>query len=201
GSWKLQPTVTVRNAVASAPFRIRNTETNGRWLQQGKRAEVSLTARPDFFGFFNTGIGPWRSFGHQFSPQISLAWSPEANVSEEFARALGGNRSAAPIEAPRMLLSVGLSQNFQAKPRPARGDTTTDPTSVRGITPRCITSSHVWFDFEQVKLPGMSGGTTQTLTNQNQSHLMQGHSLSLTHHLWKATGTSDTAVFPPFPQS
>lgn len=201
GTWKLQPTVTVRNVVASAPFRIRNTETNGRWLQQGKRAEVSLTARPDFFGFFNTGIGPWRSFRHQFSPQISLAWSPEANVSEEFARALGGNRSAASIEAPRMLLSVGLSQNFQAKPRPARGDTTTDPTSVRAITLLSLTSSQVGYDFEQAKLPGMSGWTTQTLTNQIQSDLVQGLSLSLTHDLWKGTASSDTAVFSPFLQS
>jgi hypothetical protein len=201
GTWKLQPTLTVRNVVASAPFRIRNTETNGAWVQQGKRAELSVTARPDFFGFLTLGVGPWSRYRHQFSPQVSLAWSPEASVSEEFARALGGNRSAAAIEAPRMLLTVGLSQNFQAKVRPPAGDTTTDPATARAITLLSLTTSPVGYDFEQAKLPGMRGWTTQTISHQVQSDLVQGLSVSLTHDLWKGAASSDTAVFSPFLQS
>ncbi len=201
GTFKLQPTLTVRNVVAGAPFRIRNTETDGRWVQQGKRLELSLTARPDFFGFLATGIGPFARYRHQFSPSVSLAWSPEASVSEEFAAALAGARGTAAIEAPRMLLSVGLSQNIQAKPRPAQGDSAADPANVRAVSLLSLTTSQVAFDFEQAKLDGMRGWVTQTVTNQLQSDLVQGLSVSLTHDLWKGVASSDTAVFSPFLQS
>jgi hypothetical protein len=47
----------------------------------------------------------------------------------------------------------------------------------------------------------MRGWTTQTISHQVQSDLVQGLSVSLTHDLWKGAASSDTAVFSPFLQS
>lgn len=200
GTWKLQPTVTIKNVVAGSPFRIRNTATNGAWVQQSKRLELSLTARPDFFGFLTTGIGPFAGFRHQLSPSFSLAWSPESDVPEDFARALAAGNSRATVEPPRRLLTVGLTQNFQGKPRPAANDTTTDPRGVRPVSLLSITTSQVGYDFEQAKLEGRTGWTTQVLTNQVQSDLIQGLTLSFTHDLWRGRVGTDTATFDPFLQ-
>lgn len=198
---KLQPTITVRNIVSSAPFLIRNPETSGEWIQQGKRVEASLTARPDLFGFLRLGIGPYQTFRHQFSPSFALAWSPEATVPEEFARALATNRTGGAVEAPRMLLTVGLNQNFQGKPRAPAGDTTTDPRGIRPVSLLSLSTSPFGYDLEQAKLEGRTGFVTQTLTNQVQSELVQGLTLSFTHDLWKGQVGVDTATFDPFLQN
>lgn len=201
GSWKLQPTVSIKNVVSGAPFRMRSTATNGRWVQQAKRVEMSLSARPDFFGFLNTGIGPFARFRHQVSPSLSLAWSPESEVPTEFAEALAASRSRTTTEPPRMLLTVGLNQNFQAKPRSSSADTATDPRSVRPISLLSINTSQVGYDFEQAKEPGRTGWTTQILTNSVQSDLIQGLTLSFTHDLWRGQVGTDTASFEPFLQA
>lgn len=200
GSWKLQPTVSIKNVVSGAPFRMRNTATNGQWVQQSKRIEMSLSARPDFFGFLSTGIGPFARFRHQVSPSLSLAWSPESEVPADFAAALAASRSRTTTEPPRMLLTVGLNQNFQAKPRASASDTTTDQRGIRPISLLSINTSPVGYDFEQAKEPGRTGWTTQILTNSVQSDLIQGLTLSLTHDLWRGAVGTDTARFEPFLQ-
>ncbi len=199
GSWKLQPTVSIVNST-NGPFRLRNNRTDGRWVQQSKRVEFGLSARPDFYGFLNTAIGPYAGFRHQVTPSFTFQLSPEAQVPEEYAAALGGRSTGA--KAPsRKELRIGLTQNFQAKPRPAPGDTTTDPRNVPKVTLLSITTSPIGYDFEQAKLPGRTGWTTQAITNSLQSDLVQGFTLSLTHDLWEGTVGSDTARFNPFLQS
>src|SRR5690606_21178017 len=160
GSWKLQPTVSIKNVVSGAPFRMRNTATNGQWVQQSKRVEMSLSARPDFFGFLNTGIGPFARFRHQVSPSLSLAWSPESEVPTEFAEALAASRSRTTTEPPRMLLTVGLNQNFQAKPRSSSDDTCADPRSVRAIALLSIYQTQVGYDVRPATEPGRSAWPT-----------------------------------------
>jgi hypothetical protein len=100
-----------------------------------------------------------------------------------------------------MLLTVGLSQNFQGKPRAAANDTSLDPRGVRPISLLSINTSQFGIDFEQAKLEGKSPFVTQTLTNQVQSELVQGLTLSFTHDLWRGQASSDTAVFDPFLQT
>src|SRR5690606_230721 len=111
------------------------------------------------------------------------------------------NRGAGTVEPPRMRLSVGLSQNFQGKPRVAASDTTTDPRGVRPVSLLSITTSEVAYDFEQAKEEGRTGWQTQTLTNSVQSELVQGLSLSFTHDLWVGRAGSDTARFDPHLQT
>ena len=134
GSWKVQPSVGIANAAAGQPFMIRNRNTNGDWVQQGKRFRFGASASPTLFGFY-PGIGPISRIRHSFSPVINYNYEPAADVSEEFARAIAG--PGRPVElrsAARQQLTVGLSQAFEGKEKSATGDTTSaeraeDPTA------------------------------------------------------------------------
>ena len=50
GSWKLQPVVGIANTTSGA-FAIRNRNTNGNFVRQGKRFRFGVTAAPTLFGF------------------------------------------------------------------------------------------------------------------------------------------------------
>lgn len=198
-TFKLQPTISIVNS-ASGPYMLRNQRTNGRWVTQSKRVEFGLSIRPDLYGILRMGLGPYDRFRHQLSPNLTLQVSPKANVPAEYAAALGP-RSTGPTSPSRTEVRIGLTQNFQAKPRLAANDTTTDPLSVRPVTLLAITTSPFGYDFSQAKLEGRTGYTTQTITNQFSSDLLRGFTLSMTHDLWEGQVGTDTARFSPFLQS
>ncbi len=193
-SWNVIPSISVRNALPSQAFRIRNAATNGEWVQQNKRVQLGLQATPSFYGFLSTGVGPYARLRHKFAPRLTFDYSPEATLPDAFAAAIPGQTTVAPS---RMMVTIQLSNTFEAKPRAAAGDTT-DQRSVRPTTLLALTTSAFGYDFEQAKLPGRTGFTTQSLTNQVSSDLIQGLSLSLTHDLWKGRVGTDTATFAPF---
>ena len=114
GTWKMQPTIGVRNVLPGEGFLVRNERTNGQWIQQSKRLELSLAAAPAFFGFFNRGIGPFDRFRHTLSPSLRMEWSPEADVPEEFARAVDRDIKLGPAAAPRMALQIGAAYDIPA---------------------------------------------------------------------------------------
>jgi hypothetical protein len=89
-----------------------------------------------------------------------------------------------------------LSQTFEAKGKPAPGDST--GTSVKKIRLLSINTSGLTYDFEQAKLPGRTGWTTATLNNQIASDLVPGFTLNVTHDLWKGQVGTDSAKFSPF---
>lgn len=193
-SWNIIPSISVKNALPGQAFRIRNAATHGEWVQQNKRLQLGLQATPSFYGFLRLGVGPFARLRHKFAPRLTFDYSPEATLPEAFAAALPGQAQVAPS---RMMATIQLSNTFEAKPRPASDDTT-DQRSVRPTTLLALTTSAFGFDFEQAKLPGRTGFTTQSLTNQVSSDLIQGLSLSLTHDLWKGQVGTDTATFSPF---
>ena len=81
GSWKFQPSLGISNTT-SGPFMLRNRNTNGDWVHQGKRFRIGVSSTPTFFGFF-PGIGPVQRIRHSFSPVISYSYEPAADVPEE----------------------------------------------------------------------------------------------------------------------
>src|SRR5262249_27018245 len=89
GSWKLQPLVGVANST-SGPFAIRNRNTNGGFVRQGKRFRFGVTAAPTLFGFF-PGFGPLARIRHSLSPVITWNYQPAATIPLEFARAIAQN--------------------------------------------------------------------------------------------------------------
>jgi hypothetical protein len=200
GSWKLQPSLGIANAAAGQPFMLRNRATGGDWVRQGKRFRLGLSSSPTLFGFF-PGIGPISRIRHSISPVITYGYEPAADVPEEFALAI--TRPGAPVELrsnARQQLSVALSQTFEGKPRPTGADTAA-ATTARNLRLLSISTSQITYDFEQAKLPGRSGWTTQTINNSFLSDLLPGFNLSLTHDLWRGQVGVDTARFDPFLQS
>ncbi|MGH7581210.1 MAG: twin-arginine translocase subunit TatC [Gemmatimonadales bacterium] len=197
GSWKLQPSLGISNTT-SGPFALRNRNTGGSWVQQGKRFRLGVSATPTLFAFF-PGIGPLQRIRHSFSPVISYSYEPAADVPEEFARALAG--PGQPIELrslARQALQVGLSQTFEGKRRPEGADTSSaNAPKLRLLS---ISTSPITYDFEQAKQPNRTGWVTQSITNSFLSDLVPGFNLSVSHDLWRGEVGSDTADFNPFLQ-
>lgn len=197
-SWKLQPTLGISNAT-SGPFAIRNATTGGRFVHQGIRPRFGLSIAPTFFGFF-PGIGGISRIRHSVSPIISWNYSPEANISEEFARALAGpGRSFNRTSPATQSLTLQLSQNFEGKGRPQPGDTL--GTNVRKFRILSINTSPITYDFEQAKKEGKTGWATQSLNNVLASDLLPGFSLNVTHDLWDGPVGVKGTRFSPFLQS
>jgi Tat protein translocase TatC len=200
GSWKITPSVGVRN-ITSGPFMLRNAATRGEWVQQGKRLELGIAAAPTFYAFFNRSFGPVHRIRHRVNPLVNFAWNPAATLPEEYARAVAGGNARASAGTPtpsRMTLALGLNQNFEAKLRPAPGDTATDETTWRKVALLEVTTSPLAYDFEQAKLPGRTGWVTQAMTNSVRSDLISGLQLSVTHDLWDGQVGADTARFSPY---
>ena len=199
GSWKLQPVLGIANAAAGQPFALRNRNTNGDWVRQGKRLRFGVSSSPTLFGFF-PGIGPLSRIRHSVSPVITYNYEPAADVPEEFARAIAAPGQQVELRSlARQLLTVSLSQTFEGKRRPPSGDTTDANTSKLRIL--SISTSGVSYDFEQAKEPGRTGWATEAVTNTLLSDLLPGFSLNLTHDLWDGVLGTDEADFDPFLQS
>ena len=196
-TWKLQPTVGIQNTTGGS-FMIRNNASDGQWVRQGKRLSFGASLSPSVFGFF-PGVGPLSRIRHKFSPTVRWTYAPAANVPEEFARAVAGVGGTPVLRSPAQnQITVGLTQNFEGKLKPAEGDTTTDPRNARKVKLLSLSTSPITYDFEQAKEEGRTGWVTPTLSNQFTSDLLPGFSLSTTHDLWIGRVGSDTARFSPF---
>ncbi|MFN2570600.1 MAG: LPS-assembly protein LptD, partial [Gemmatimonadales bacterium] len=200
GTWKIQPGVSIANQTGGFPFMVRNELSGGRYVHQGKRLSFSLGASPTFFGFF-AGFGPFSRIRHSISPIISYQYAPGTTISEEFARVVDPTgRSLTARGDPQQTISLGFSQNFEAKLKPAAGDTASDrePRKIRLLS---ISTSAISFNFEQAKIPGRVGWQTQGMSNTFLSDLLPGFQLSISHDLWKGQAGTDSARFNPFLQS
>jgi len=212
GRWNLQPGVNMVNT-ATGPFLLRNTYTQGRYVTNSKRFQFSLGVSPTLFGLF-PGFGPVARIRHAISPLVSWAYAPAANIPLEYATAL--NRGQTPttlVQPARQTISFGLSQIFEAKlhvPR-APGDSAAaaaaeDSAAANPDAPApegrklkllSIQSDAVSYDFEQAKLPGRTGWTTQTWGNTLSSDLVRGFSLRIAHDLWEGPVGYSTSHFRP----
>ncbi len=196
-TWKLQPTVAIQNSSPLAPFAVRNRNTDGRFVRQGKRPSLSLSLTPTFYRRFG-GLGPLAAIRHSISPQLLFNYQPAATISDEFAQAISRPGFLVPTRSePLQTVSLNLTQTFEGKARPRPGDT------LAGIEPRkyrllSISTSQLTYDFEQAKKEGRTGWTTQFITNSLLSDLLPGFSVSLTHDLWRGAVGTDTAHFSPY---
>ena len=199
GSWKLQPVVGIANTT-SGPFALRNRNTGGNFVRQGKRFRFSATASPTLFAFF-PGFGLASRIRHSLSPTVSWNYSPAASVPEEYARALVAPGQAFQLRSDAtQTVSLGLSQTFEAK---AKTKAKAGERDAEGIEPRkfrvlSISTSPLSYDFEQAKKPGRTGWATRSISNSLLSDLLPQFTLSLTHDLWAGEVGVDTSRFDPF---
>jgi Tat protein translocase TatC len=196
GSWKVQPALGIANTT-SGPFLLRNRNTNGNFVHQGKRFRFSASASPTLFAFL-PGFGLASRIRHSLSPNLNWNYSPAASVPLEYARALVQPGQPLQLRSDAtQTMSLGLSQTFEAKAKQAPGDTA-GGTEARKFRVLSINTSPISYDFEQARKPGRTGWVTDAITNSLLSDLLPQFTLSLTHDLWRGTVGSDTADFAPF---
>ncbi|NOT07834.1 MAG: LPS-assembly protein LptD [Gemmatimonadales bacterium] len=194
-TWRVQPSVTINNA-GPGDFAVRNAQTNGKWVTQNKRLSFNLSVSPTFFAFFG-GIGSVSRIRHSISPFISYSYAPEAKIPEEFARATTAPGRAPVLESiSQQSLSIGLSQNIEAKGKPEEGDTL--GTTTRKFKILSINTSSIGYDFEQAKQPGRTGWNTSFLSNTIASDVIPGFSVTVSHDLWDGAVGFQSSKFDPF---
>jgi hypothetical protein len=195
-TWKLQPSVGIQNST-TGPFLLRNRNTGGDFVTQGKRLSFVASINPALFGFF-PGVGPVSRIRHSLSPSLRWSYAPAAHVPAAYARAIDPTGQSPQLRSPRAhTLSLGLAQTFEGKLRPPPGDTTGEQNA-RKIKLLSIQTSGIDYNFEQAKQPGRNGWTTQRLENQFTSDLLPGFSLATSHDLWDGVVGYDSTRFRPF---
>jgi hypothetical protein len=198
GTWNLTPTVGVTNAAGGGPLLVRSAASNGEWVSQGFKLLMGLSAAPTIFAFTRGGLGQYSRFRWTFAPSISLQYSPASSVSAAFAKAIGSLVTDVPAQA---IASIGFHQVFEGKVKPGAKDTNSDPAHLANLPKKqllSITTGSIQYDFEQAKLPGHTGWTTQSLSNSFTSDLLPGLSFSTTHDLWAGQVGTDSAKFSPY---
>jgi hypothetical protein len=196
-SWKLQPSVGIRNTT-SGPFLLRNRYTGGGFVTQGKRLSLSASLSPTFFGFF-PGVGPLARIRHGFSPLVNWTYSPAAQVPEAYANAIDPTGRLGVRESPAVMrMSFAMSNSFEGKLRQEQTDSSAQEQPAKKIKLLSIQTSPFEYDFEQAKEPGRNGFVTQRISNQFTSDLLPGFSLSMSHDLWDGQVGYDTTRFDPF---
>src|SRR5205807_4139617 len=124
----------------------RNQFSKGQFVHQGKRLAFTASASPTFFGFFPGFFFSSRR-RHTISPQISYQYAPAAGVPKEFANVVDPTGRALNARSdPQQTISLGLSQNFEAKLKPPAGDTATEkePRKIRLLS---ISTSAIGYNF------------------------------------------------------
>lgn len=194
-SWRIIPSLGITNKTGQT-FAIRNRQTGGAWVIQGKKFNFSLSSTPTLFAFY-PGFGPLARIRHTFAPLIQFSYSPAASISQDFANAitLPGQTQQLRIP-PTQSLSIGLNNTFEGKTKPQPGDTT--GTTAKKVKLLSISTSALTYDFEQAKQPGKTGWTSQTISNSFLTDLLPGFNLRITHDLWRGVAGTDTAKFEPF---
>jgi Tat protein translocase TatC len=197
GSWMLTPSLGITNTT-SGPFAVRNERTEGAWVVQGKRLAFGLVAAPTFFGFF-PGFGPIARIRHAVSPTLGWSYSPKASIPREYAEATTSRGQPLQLTSnATQTLTLGLSQNFEAKQKSAD---TSSAQAARKFRLLSINTGGIAYDLEQAKQPGRTGWATQTVTNSFLSDLLPGFNLSLTHDLWDSQVGTDSTKFDLFLQN
>ena len=194
-SWRIIPSLGITNKTGQT-FAIRNRQTGGAWVIQGKKFNFSLSSTPTLFAFY-PGFGPLARIRHTFAPLIQFSYSPAASISQDFANAitLPGQTPQLRIP-PTQTLSIGLNNTFEGKTKPQPGDTTGN--TAKKVKLLSISTSALTYDFEQAKQPGKTGWTSQTISNSFLTDLLPGFNLRITHDHWRGVVGTDTAKFEPF---
>lgn len=192
-TFNLTPTVGIVNVDRSAPFLMRTQLSGGEYVRQSKRLEYGASISPTLFAFF-PGFGPFSRIRHSLSPRVSYSYAPAGDVSDEFLTALNRTRPGYLGDLRQNLLSVGLSQVFEAKRESGADTSLAGGTKIKLLQ---LDFTSVAYDFERARA-GASGITTTTFGMSGRSDLLPGLSARVGYSLFEGNPISDTARFDPY---
>jgi hypothetical protein len=202
GKWNFAPSVSFVNATGG-DFFLRNERTGGQFVNQGKRAQYSISASPTFFGLF-PGFAGFSRFRHKVSPTITYSFAPAGHVSDEYLAAQGrlpGKDLGALLQNQ---INFGLSTNIEGKVR-AKSDTASEESAEK-LTIASVNFDGVGYNFQQLhelRRLGLSPKWTAGLTTSNwgyrlSSDLLPGASFAARYSLFQGDVRTDTARFKPY---
>ncbi|HZF67475.1 MAG TPA: putative LPS assembly protein LptD, partial [Gemmatirosa sp.] len=119
GSWNVSPTVSLSNVDSRFGLLVRTEQSGGRWVTQRLRPSYGVSAAPTFYAFA-PGAGPVERFRHSINPVLSYSYSPTANVSDEFLRAIGARKQGYLGSLVQNRVTLQLATNLEAKLRARR---------------------------------------------------------------------------------
>jgi hypothetical protein len=195
--YKLTPSVNLQN-VDPRGFWVRSDMSGGRFVHQGKRLSYAVSAAPTIFGIW-PGFGPFTRFRHSVSPTVSYSIAPGSKVSDEYLAAWGDQKQHYLGSLPQSAITLGLSQNVEAKVRSSL-DTTQSQDGGQKLKILSMNFSSLSYDFERAKAAHsrLAGLTTENLNTRLSSDLVPGFDLSVDYSLFQGSTQSDTAEFKPF---
>lgn len=120
GSTVLRPSLSLDGSAFRSP------DTEDDFVSAPTRLSLGASLNTDLYGFY-PGFGSFTRIRHKVSPTFSYSYSPEVAVADELLEIPGFPAAAA---RERNILSMSLSQTFEAKvrPRPRDSDPRLPPT-------------------------------------------------------------------------
>ena len=210
GRWNFVPSVSIVNVDGSAGFLIRNEQTGGEFVNQSKRLQYGAGISPTFFGLF-PGFGPFTRLRHAITPSLTYSYAPEADVSNEFLRAIGRARQNYLGSLAQNSLTLGINTNIEAKRRVAN-DTVPEGSGEK-IRLLSLSLDQLSYDFERYaelksraeergadasSIPWYRGLTNSTYSFGATSDLLPGFNIRTRYDLYEGSAETDTARFSPF---
>ncbi|MDB4907274.1 MAG: hypothetical protein JWO05_2058 [Gemmatimonadetes bacterium] len=195
--FKVSPSIGFTN-VDPGPFWVRTQLSGGRFVHQTKRPSFGLSASPAIYGLF-PGFGPFERIRHTILPTISYSYAPKAEVSDDYLQAVGRTRVGYLGSLRQNAVSLGFSQNFEAKVKKPTGDTSGTDQSEK-IKLLSLNFSSLSYDFERAHATkrALAGVTTDNFEYNVRSDLLPGFDFSMGYSLFQGSTLSDTAVFKPY---
>ena len=201
GSTTLTPSLSLSgNARRSDTINV----ARDRFVSAPTRLSFGATLKSDMFGFF-AGVWPFEAIRHKVTPALNFSYAPELSSTPLQARVFG--RQAI---QPRKEFTLSLNQTFEAKRRPAEGDTVQAPSrtatpaategglSVAGpsraprpdiVTLLGLNTTAVQYDFVEADSLGglLFGFLTTRINNRISSDFLRGLTISMSHDLFADT--------------
>lgn len=189
GTTSISPNVSLSQEI------VRDSLTDGRYLQAPSRVSFGAGLNTDLYGFF-PGVGPFSAIRHKLSPQVSYRYAPpvEQTPLQESVFGPAGGRA-------QNRISLGLTQTFEAKLRTPRveedlaptdtlpGDTLSQtsnrsaPAEPDKVTILSLNTSAFEYDFVQAREEG-TGFVTTTVSNTISSDYLRGLTVQMQHELF-----------------
>jgi hypothetical protein len=210
GRWNLTPSVGFQDVESRAGFLVRSYLNGGEWVRQSKRPSLGLSVSPTFYRRF-PGFGPFEAIRHQVSPGVSFSYAPEAEVSNEFLRAIGQNPATYIGALTQSALSLNLSTTIEAKRRrtttaadSAAADSAAQAGAAAGMgaageTVRLLALRFTPLSYDFIRADTLGRGlVTETFSIDAATDLLPGFNAGVEYSLFNGPSSDINAEFKPY---
>lgn len=196
GTWNISPAITLSNVESGAGLILRTERSGGRWVQQSKRLNYTVSSSPTLYAML-PGIGPIARFRHSITPSISYSYSPQASVSDEFLEAMGRSRIGYVGALKQNRIGLSLATNLEAKLKAPDDSLNEGDAAGRKIKLLSLNFSSLSYDFVRADTLG-NGISDRTFSMNGRTDLLPGFDFRVSYDLFQGDMASDTAKFDPY---